>query len=60
MDNELQVEEIKKFHSDLTRQGQSVDENQAARLWIERNAEIWRSAHRDNISDGMSAEDKKN
>jgi len=45
MDNELQIEEIRKFHSDLTNQGQVVDENNAALMWIERNAESWRSNH---------------
>ena len=45
MDNDLQIEEIRKFHSDLTRQGQIIDENNAALLWIEQNAEVWRSNH---------------
>jgi hypothetical protein len=45
MDNELQIEEIRKFHSDLASQGQVVDENNAALMWIERNAEAWRSNH---------------
>jgi len=45
MDNELQIEEIRKFHSDLTRQGQVIDENNAALIWIEQNAENWRSNH---------------
>ena len=45
MDNELQIEEIRKFHSDLTNQGQVVDENNAALMWIEKNAESWRSNH---------------
>ena len=45
MDNELQIEEIRKFHSDLTRQGQVIDENNAALIWIEQNAERWRSNH---------------
>ena len=45
MDNELQVEEIRKFHNDLTRQGQVIDENNAALIWIEQNAESWRSNH---------------
>lgn len=46
MDNDLQIEEIRKFHNDLTRQGQDIDENYAALLWIEQNAEAWRSNHR--------------
>jgi hypothetical protein len=45
MDNELQIEEIRKFHCDLTSQGQVVDENNAALMWIEANAEAWRSSH---------------
>lgn len=46
MDNELQMEEIRKFHKDLTRQGKVVDENNAAFIWIKQYAKIWRSTHR--------------
>lgn len=46
MDNDLQIEEIRKFQNDLARLGLVVDENNAALIWIEQNAEIWRSNHR--------------
>ncbi|MDR0307552.1 MAG: hypothetical protein LBI42_12055 [Chitinispirillales bacterium] len=51
MDNEKQINEIKRFHSDLARQGKDIDENNAALIWIEQNAEKWRSEH-DKNQDG--------
>ena len=49
MDNEKQIEEIKKFHSYLARQGEDIDENKAALLWIEKNARKWRSEHNQDL-----------
>jgi len=45
MDNEQQIKEIKKFHSYLASQGENIDENKAALLWIEQNARKWRVEH---------------
>ncbi|MFP4012720.1 MAG: hypothetical protein ACLFVQ_01425 [Chitinispirillaceae bacterium] len=46
MDNELQIEEIKKFHQRLTNQGKKVDVDNAALIWIKENAERWRNSHK--------------
>ncbi|MFP4163176.1 MAG: hypothetical protein ACLFQB_04370 [Chitinispirillaceae bacterium] len=47
MDNELQIEEIREFHRNLTNRGKNVDENNAALIWIRENAEKWRISHND-------------
>ncbi len=45
MDNEMQIEEIRKFLQYLANQGKFVDENAAALLWIQENAKKWRDSH---------------
>ena len=55
MDNEKQIEEIKKFHSDLARQGKYIDENNAALIWIEQNAKKWRSDQDKNPPDNSES-----
>ncbi|KMQ52535.1 hypothetical protein CHISP_0802 [Chitinispirillum alkaliphilum] len=45
MDNDQQIEEIRKYLRRLAQKGKRVDENSAAFLWIQKYAEKWRDTH---------------
>lgn len=58
MDNEQQIEEIRKYLRQLTRSGKKVDENSAAFMWIKKYAEQWRNTRNSSTPSKKSCKNK--